>query len=67
MVFDNKAAAQSRVLDILKHPSFDEYRYMTRDELAEMAEDVGWNSRILGYGIVEIDAEDKDECYEVYI
>lgn len=64
-VYDNAVDAKCRVLDILSQ--LDEYHGKTRRELAELAESVEWSSHSLGFGLVEIDAQNEEECYEVYI
>lgn len=64
-VYHTAEAAQNRVLDILLE--LDEHPVESRDELREICESVDWNSYALGFGMIEIEAEDEDECYEIYI
>ena len=65
MVYRDRKDAERRVLNVLLE--LDEHAVKSRDELREICDSVEWDFRILGYGIIEIDANDEDECYELYI
>lgn len=61
-VFDNVAEAKNKVINHLK-----ESCHMTREAAEAAAEAAEYDRSELGYGLVELEAENGDECFAAYI
>lgn len=60
-VFDNEIDAKHYVLNVIA--GLDMYRNKTRGELVTIANTVGWNPQVLGYGLIELAASSEKACY----